>query len=61
MLIQNQNRFPTALLTVRRIPKIHIHTHIRVHVYVHTMTTAVRERMKNDGRRGVQSILSIYA
>lgn len=33
MLIQNQNRFPTALPVVRRIPKIHIHTHIRVHMY----------------------------
>lgn len=31
MLIQNQNRFPTALLAVHRIPKIHIHTHI--HIY----------------------------
>lgn len=64
MLIQNQNRFPTALLAVRRIPKIHIHTHVcvRMCARMHTMTTAVRGRVKNDaGHRGAQSIPSIYA
>lgn len=40
MLIQNQNRFPTALLAVRRIPKIHIRTRIYIYMstYVYTCT-----------------------
>lgn len=35
MLIQNQNRFPTASLAGRRIPKIHIHTY--AYMYIHTV------------------------
>lgn len=48
MLIQNQNRFPTALLAVRRIPKIHIHTHTCVDMYTgaHNDDSRARAREK---------------
>lgn len=44
MLIQNQNRFPTALLAVHRIPKIHIHTHIHIYACARVYARATQWR-----------------
>lgn len=53
MLIQNQNRFPTASLAARRIPKIHIHTYMYTYIYVCTLCVYTYNddsyrRVKND-------------